>query len=197
VIRVFRLTNAMNVLEAVKGRRSIRDFHDRPVAHEAIDDLIEALRWAPSAGNLQSRKFYLVFNEDKRRRLAAAAGNKDLAARLKKAVKAALGKNALTSAPLVVVACLDRGIHARYGERGERLYAIQDVAASLMNMMLVAHDQGLGTVWIGAFDEQEVAEVLGLPEHLRPVALVPVGYPARVPAPPPRVSPEQVAEFVR
>jgi nitroreductase len=182
----------MNVLDAVKGRRSIRDFHDRPIAHEAIDDLIEALRWAPSAGNLQSRKFYLVFNEDQRKRLAAAAGNKDIAARLKKAVK-----TALTSAPLVVVACLDRGIHTRYGERGEHLYAIQDVAASLMNMMLVAHDHGLGTVWIGSFDEQEVAEFLGLPEHLRPVALVPVGYPARVPSPPPRVSPEQAVEFIR
>lgn len=187
----------MNVLDAIKGRRSIRDFQARPIPPEAIDDLIEALRWAPSAGNLQSRKFFLVFNEDLRRQLAAAAGSRDLAARLKKAVKTALGKNALTAAPLVVVACMNRGIHARYGERGERLYAIQDTAASLMNMMLAAHDRGLGSVWVGAFDEQAVTAALGLPEHLRPVALVPVGYPARVGAPPPRFSREQVAEFVR
>jgi len=187
----------MDVLDAVKGRRSIRDFQDRPIPHETLEDLIEALRWAPSAGNLQSRKFYLVFNEDLRSRLAAAAGSTALAAKLKKAVKTVLGRNALSAAPLVIVACLDRSIAARYGERGERLYAIQDVALSLMNMMLVAHDRGLGSVWIGAFDEERVASVMGLPEHLRPVALVPVGHPARVPGPPERVPREQAVEFVR
>lgn len=159
--------------------------------------MIEALRWAPSAGNLQSRKFFLVFNKDVRSRLAAAAGSKALAAVLKRTIKTMLGRNALSSAPLVIVACLDRSIAARYGERGENLYAIQDVALSLMNMMLVAHGRGLGSVWIGSFDEERVAAIMGLPEHLRPVALVPVGHPARVPAPPSRVPREQAVDIVR
>jgi nitroreductase len=116
---------------------------------------------------------------------------------MKKAFKTAVGWDPLSEAPLVIVACLDRRIAERYGERGERLYAIQDVAASLMNMLLVAHDRGLGTVWIGSFDEDAVARVLDLPGHLRPVALVPVGYPALVPAPPQRAPQEQVVEFVR
>jgi len=187
----------MNVIDTIKSRRSVRDLKDQPIPQEAIEDLIEALRWAPSAGNLQSRKFYLVFNEGIRQQLACTAGNRDFAARMKKLVKSALGRDPLASAPLVIVACLDRSIAARYGERGEHLYAIQDVAASLMNMMLVAHDRGLGSVWVGAFDEETVAAILDLPEHLRPVALVPVGYPARVPAPPPRAPGEQIVKFVR
>jgi nitroreductase len=116
---------------------------------------------------------------------------------MKQLVKTVVGSHPLSAAPLVIVACVDRRIATRYGKRGEHLYAIQDVAASLMNMMLVAHDRGLGTVWIGSFDEAAVAKVLDLPGHLRPVALVPVGYPALVPAPPQRAPLEQVVEFVR
>jgi nitroreductase len=187
----------MSVLDVVKSRRSIRVYQDRPVPEEAIGDLIEAIRWAPSAGNLQSRKFYFVFPQDRRFALAGAAGNPGLAARMKKAFKTAVGWDPLSAAPLVIVACLDRRIAERYGERGERLYAIQDVAASLMNMMLVAHDRGLGTVWIGSFDEDAVAKALDLPGHLRPVALVPVGYPGQVPAPPQRMAREQIVELVR
>jgi nitroreductase len=187
----------MSILDIVKSRRSVRAYQDRPVPEEVIGDLIEAIRWAPSAGNLQSRKFFFVFHRDRRIALSGAAGNPGLAARMKKAFKTAVGWDPLSEAPLVIVACLDRRIAERYGERGERLYAIQDVAASLMNMLLVAHDRGLGTVWIGSFDEDAVARVLDLPGHLRPVALVPVGYPALVPAPPQRAPQEQVVEFVR
>lgn len=187
----------MTVLETVKSRRSVREFTTDPIPQDIVTDLIEALRWAPSAGNLQSRKFYLVFNERVRRRLSGAAGRRDLSGRMKKVVKTVLGRDALSGAPLVVVACLDRGIAARYGDRGERLYAIQDVAASLMNMMLVAHEHGLGTVWIGSFDEKMVTESMDLQEHLRPVALVPVGYPARIPLAPQRLPCEQVVEYVR
>ena len=187
----------MSVLDIVKSRRSIRIYQNRPVPDEAVADLIEAIRWAPSAGNLQSRKFYFVFHQDRRTALSGAAGKPGFAAGMKKLIKTAVGRDPLSAAPLVIVACLDRRIAVHYGERGERLYAIQDVAASLMNMMLVAHDRGLGTVWIGSFDERAVAAALDLPEHLRPVALVPVGYPGQVPAPPQRAPQEQVVELVR
>ncbi|MEJ2183142.1 MAG: nitroreductase family protein [Nitrospirota bacterium] len=165
----------MDVMAAVRGRRSVRRFEDRPVPKALEDKLVEALLWAPSAGNLQSRKFYLVRNKDVKKHLAEAA----------------LGQSFIARAPLVVVGCTDAGIGARYGERGTFLYTIQDVATSIMCMMLAAHGEGLGSVWVGAFQEARVARVLGLPGHLRPVAVVPVGYPARVPAAPPRVSREE------
>lgn len=169
------------MLEIIKSRRSVRDFADRELPEEAVDALIEALRWAPSAGNLQSRKFYFVFNRDRKKRLVKAASNQKF----------------IADAPLAVVACLDRRIASRYGDRGVSLYAIQDVAASVMNMMLVAHELGLGSVWVGWFNELDVFEALSLPDNLRPVAIIPVGYPAAAPKPTPRVSPREAVEFMK
>ncbi|HWR57744.1 MAG TPA: nitroreductase family protein [Thermodesulfovibrionales bacterium] len=169
----------MEILQAVKERRSIRDFQKKDIPPETIDKLIDALIWAPSAGNLQARKFYFI---------------KDL--RLKKEIAAAaLGQNFIAEAPLVIIGCTDSRISNRYGERGVTLYSIQDVAASVMGMMLVAHESGLGTVWIGAFREAEVSKILALPDNLRPVAIVPVGYPSRIPSAPPRVSKSEAIEF--
>jgi len=186
----------MSVLEAIRRRRSIRDFEDRPIPAGMLDNLIEALRWAPSAGNLQSRKFFFVQNIAAQKKLAATVGNPDLLSRVKKAVKNVLKHSFVSRAPLVVVACADRRISQRYGDRGVDLYSIQDAAASVMNMMLVAHDLGLGSVWVGGFDESKVVEILQLPENLRPVALVPVGYPAEAPVPPARKEGEQIVEFI-
>ncbi|MEP9412320.1 MAG: nitroreductase family protein [Candidatus Brocadia sp.] len=169
----------MEILKAVKERRSIRDFQKKDISGEIIDKLIDALIWAPSAGNLQARKFFFI---------------KD--AKLKKEiVSAALGQSFIAEAPLVIVGCADSRISDRYGDRGVYLYSIQDVAASIMGMMLVAHENGLGSVWVGAFDEEEVFNLLNLPENLRPIAIVPVGYPLRTPSPPPRVSRHEAVEF--
>ncbi len=171
----------MTIFDAIKNRRSIRDFTDQDIPEEAVDALIEAIRWAPSAGNLQSRKFYFIFNKDVKKKL----------------VRAALNQNFIAQAPLTIVACLDRKIAARYGDRGVNLYSIQDVAASVMNMMLTAHELGLGSVWVGAFNEFEVFEILNMPHSLRPIAIIPVGYPSKIPKPTPRVSQNEIVEFVR
>jgi nitroreductase len=165
----------MDVLEAVKGRRSIRRFQRRGIPDEMINRLVEALIWAPSAGNLQSRKFYFI-TDDRLKVLLS---------------KAALNQSYVSDAPLVIVCCTDRSIASRYGGRGVELYSIQDVSCSVMCMMLVAHEMGLGSVWVGAFDEGEVSRILNLPENLRPVAIVPVGWPDRVPSAPQRVRPDE------
>jgi nitroreductase len=162
----------MEVIRAVRERRSVRDFMDRGIPEGVLEILKDALIWAPSAGNLQSRKFYMVKDEAVKGRLASAA----------------LGQTFIARAPVVLVGCADSDIHTRYGERGVYLYSIQDVSASIMSMMLVAVEVGLGSAWVGAFSESEVAEVLGLPRNLRPVAIVPIGYPALIPDAPPRVS---------
>ena len=153
----------------------MRDFTDQEIPESAIDILIEALRWAPSAGNLQSRKFYFVFNKDIRKKLAQAELKQNLA-------------SFVAHAPLVVVACVDHHSASRYGDRGKHLYCIQDTAASIQNLLLAAHDLGLGTCWVGAFKEESIMGILDLPDNLRPVAIVPVGYPARTPKAPDRVS---------
>ena len=169
----------MDILKAIKERRSIRNFQKKDIPQNIVDKLIDALIWAPSAGNLQSRKFYFVKDAKLKENIADAA----------------LGQNFIAEAPLVIVGCTDSRISGRYGERGEYLYSIQDVAVSIMGMMLVAHENGLGTVWVGAFREEEVFDLLNLPRNLRPVSIVPVGYPVKIPSPPPRVSPKEAVEF--
>ncbi len=162
----------MDVLEAIRGRRSIRRFESRAIEAGKVDLLKEALIWAPSAGNLQSRRFYFIYNDEIKEMLA----------------RAALGQRFIAAAPLVVVGCADLRIGRYYGERGINLYCIQDLSCSIENMMLAAHAMGLGTCWVGAFYEGEVSEILNLPDNLRPLAVVPVGYPAQMPKAPSRVS---------
>jgi len=169
----------MDILKAIKERRSIRNFQKKDIPKEIVDKLIDALIWAPSAGNLQARKFFFVKDVKLREDIAAAALNQDF----------------IAESPLVIVGCTDSRISSRYGERGEYLYTIQDVAVSIMGMMLVAHENGLGTVFVGAFSEEDVFDLLKLPGNLRPVAIVPVGYPVRIPSPPPRVSRREAVEF--
>lgn len=170
----------MSLLSLIKSRRSIRDFKEKEIPQDIIDELIEALIWAPSAGNLQARRFFFIKDQKTK---------KDLA-------RAALSQSFIAEAPLVIVACADLNkIASRYGSRGINLYVIQDVSASIMQLMLLAHEKGLGTVWVGAFDEEAVSEILGLPRYLRPVAIVPVGYPARIPPAPPRRTKEELIEI--
>ena len=169
----------MEFLDAIRERRSIRNFQKKDISQKIVDKLIDALIWAPSAGNLQARKFFFVKDAKLKEDIAAAALNQDF----------------IGEAPLVIVGCTDSRISSRYGERGVSLYSIQDVAASIMGMMLVAHENGLGTVWVGAFREEEVFDLLNLPGNLRPVSIVPVGYPVKIPSPPPRVSREEAVEF--
>jgi nitroreductase len=101
--------------------------------------------------------------------------------------KRALARAALTQwflgeAPVVIVVCADPERSARrYGDRGRHLYSIQDTAAAIENLLLAAVASGLGACWVGAFDEDAAADALDLSSHLRPVAIVPIGYPAEQP----------------
>jgi len=170
----------MDLRDAILGRRSIRAFLDAPLPAETFDAIKEAMLWAPSAGNLQARRFLLVRNPGVKKALGAATAQ----------------PRCFEMAPLVVVGCSDRRIERRYGARGKDLYAIQDVAASVQNLLLTAFSLGLGAVWIGAFREDLVREALSLEAWYRPVALVPIGLPAETPAPPTHVPEEQAFALV-
>jgi nitroreductase len=170
----------MPILKTIRERRSIREFTGKDPPSATLLRLIDALRWAPSAGNLQSRHFYFVCDTSRRKALARAAS-----------------QPFLSQAPVIVVACANHRIRSEYGERGVKLYCLMDVAAALQNLLLVAHEAGLGTCWVGAFDERRVRALLEIPRYLRPVSLVPLGYPAESPEPPERDERNDVAVFVR
>lgn len=170
----------MDILRAIKERRSIRDFQKKDIPEKIMNNLIDALRWAPSAGNIQARKFYFIKDKATKKKIASAA----------------LNQNFIAEAPLVIVGCTDSRISFTYRERGVFLYSIQDVACSIMGMMLLAHELGLGSTWVGAFYEEEVSRILDLPKTLRPVAIVPVGYPSKIPHPPPRISKQEAVDII-
>jgi nitroreductase len=156
----------MDVLETIKGRRSIRAFRDEEVSNGIVEILIDAARWAPSAGNIEPWEFIVVRNSETKRRLAEVA----------------LNQTFLEAAPVVIVVCADESRSFRgYGARGKTLYCIQDTAAAIQNIHLVAYSLGLGTCWIGAFREEEAREILRIPVGIRPVAIIPLGYRAEVP----------------
>lgn len=155
----------MEVKDAILGRRSVRRFRKRKIPRETIIELIRLGNAAPSAGNLQARDFVIVEDDQTKERLA----------------RAALGQNFISEAPVVIVVCANLERIAHYGNRGVTLYCLQDAAAAIQNMLLMIHDMRLGSVWVGAFNESEVSEILGLPGHIRPVALLPIGEPASMP----------------
>ncbi|HPJ30821.1 MAG TPA: nitroreductase family protein [Methanothrix sp.] len=159
----------MELKEALAGRRSVRRYTDRPVGRDLIASLLEAAETAPSAGNMRAREYYVVTRTELKLALAAAA----------------YGQEHLASAPVVVVVCADPARSGRrYGDRGQ-LYSIQDAASATTCLLLAAFDRGLASCWTGAFDESMVREILNLPRRLVPTALISIGWPAEMPAPPP------------
>jgi nitroreductase len=153
----------MGVFETILRRRSIRKFAAQPVGREQLEKLLEAARWAPSAGNLQPWVFVVVTSPQVRAELAAAA----------------FGQRFVEEAPAVLAVVAAPPKDSPYGRRGRELYCLQDTAAAVQNVLLTACELGLGTCWVGAFDEQAAARALGLAAGERPVALVPVGVPAQ------------------
>lgn len=149
--------------EVVRKRRSVRHFNNKLNVSDAdIRELLEIATSAPSAGMIQPWRFVVVRSLEARERLAAAMHQKWA-----------------TAAPVAIAVCVDpRPCSARYGERGERLYAIQDTAAAVENILLAAVDKGLASCWVGAFDTAAVARALGVTPPITPVAILPIGYSA-------------------
>lgn len=171
----------MDLFEIIKMRRSIRRFDPaKPVDERTVTKILEAGIWAPSAGNTQCWMFHIVRDTDLKKRLATEAGHQPF----------------INDAPVVIVVCADLDhLERSYGERGRFTYALQDTAAAIENMLLSVTALGLGCCWIGAFNEDAAAKILGLPKGLRPVAMLPIGVPAERPKPPPRRSLAEITVY--
>lgn len=153
----------MDVLKAIEGRRSIRKYSARPVEEEKLNKVLEAARLAPSARNRQEWKFIVVKDDQKRAGLAEAA----------------MGQTLLEEAPVAIVCCgTDPESVMVCGQRRHTV----DLSIAASFMILEAHEQGLGTCWLGRFDESKVKKLLGIPDEIRVVTMTPLGYPDESPA---------------
>ncbi len=155
----------------LSSRRSVREYEPGGITEEEKDYLINAAKTAPSAGNLEAWDVIFVSDDGQLEQLGDAAG----------------GQHQIPDAGCAAVVCANyvRSM-SRYGDRGI-LYAVQDATIAAAYMMLAAHALRLHTCWIGAFDEAEVKEVLELPGHIRPVAILSIGV-----GMPPEQSPERM-----
>ena len=190
----------MEVMEAIRKRRSIRRYKPDPVPAHMVDGILEAARLAPSTGNIQSWKFKVITDEKTRKELQRAAH----------------GQKFVGKAPLIIACCADfsafkelsqrslelitkgsyrpsLGIILHYARKGNRdteerqfIHAIMNVTIAVEQMILAATEMGLGTCWIRAFDAKEATSILDLPSEVMLLALLTVGYPDESPNPRPR-----------
>ena len=151
----------MDVLEAIRNRRSVRSYSPRSIPPEVMDRMRQALRYAPSACNYQPWRFIFVSDVDLRQKLARVANDQLW----------------MAEAPVTIVACgLPTEAYKRMGGDGNSIDI--DVAIALDHLTLAAVADGLGTCWIGAFNEQKAKQLLGVPPPVKVVAMTPLGYPA-------------------
>ncbi|MEM4756001.1 MAG: nitroreductase family protein [Candidatus Woesearchaeota archaeon] len=158
-------------LEYLRNRRSIRKYKDIPLDWEIIGELLYAGRDAPSAGNLQARKFIVITDQAKRKAVAEACFHQYW----------------IATAPLLIVIVAEPEKLARfYGVRGERFYSIQECAVAAQNIIIAAQSLGLGSCFVSAFDEEDLRAVLKIPQFSRPQVVVTIGYPDEIVPEPPK-----------
>ncbi len=180
----------MELMEAIRDRRSIRHYRPEPVDDQTLEKVLEAARLAPSWANTQCWRFIVVRDEVTRNRLADTLfttpdiGDKNPA------------EKSIRTAPVVIVACAELGRSGFYSgkpttDKGD--WYMFDVALAMQNLVLAAHSLRLGTVHIGSFRAEELAKILNIPEGFCPVGMTPLGYPDQQPKPRPR---KELAEIV-
>jgi nitroreductase len=160
--------SSQELLRIIYNRRSVRRYERRPVPDDVLRSVLEAGRQAPSARNLQPYCFIVVRDPELKKKLIFSEWNKFI-----------------EEAPIVIVGCGD----------SRAKWAVVDVAIALQNMVIAAEVLGLGTCWIGHFIEDEVKRILRIPDYMRVVAMITLGYPAERPGPRPKKSLEELVRY--
>jgi nitroreductase len=176
--------NAVELMEAIQGRRSIRRYKTDPVPDDMLEKVLEAVRWAPSWANTQCWEIIVVREHGIKREVVETLSLGNAA------------REAIIQAPLLLVLI---GIKGRAGFRkGEAStdkgdWYMFDCGLATQSLCLAAHAQGLGTVIVGAFDAAKAAAILQVPQGKAVVTMTPLGFPEKIPSPPKR---KEIAEFV-
>lgn len=169
----------MELLDAIKSRRSIRHYLTDDIPEESLNAVLEAARWAPSWANTQCTRLVVVRDKSTREKLAASLrpGNP--------------ATEAMNQAPVIIVVCAEMGKAGFTGGgnvtnrdnwkvsvTGKGDWYMFDTALAVQNLSLAAHDVGLGTVIVGGFNPAEVSEILNVPRGIEVVTMTPLGFPA-------------------
>ncbi|TET72457.1 MAG: nitroreductase, partial [Candidatus Aminicenantes bacterium] len=154
----------MKVLDVIQKRRSVRKYKEDPIPEKDLMRVLEAARLAPSGKNFQPWKFIIVKDKTLKEKLAQASA----------------GQFFMAEAPIIIVGCgFPDNCYAHMG-RYMKSWSV-DVTIALEHLILQAQEEGLGTCWIGSFEEEEVKAILNIPENVKVLALTPLGYPDEIP----------------
>lgn len=168
-----KINKIMEFEQVLRKRHSVRKFKDKEIPEEIIRKILEFSNLSPSAGNLQARKVVLIKDKNTKEQIARASLNQDF----------------ISKAPVVFLICADiEESIEKYGKRGKELYSIQDATIFASYLQLAITSVGLSSCWVGALEEEEIKKILKLPENLRPITVIPVGYPDEKPYKTPRKS---------
>ena len=174
----------MDLMEAIKGRRSIRKYKADPVPEDVLRKVMEAVRWAPSWANTQCWEVIVVRDPHVKSEILGTVS------------EANPSHSAMAEAPILLVLCGKKAISGCF--RGKPLtgkgdWLMFDTGLAMQNLCLAAYSLGLGTVIIGSFDHKRAQEILGVPQNVEVVAMTPLGYPAAEGITPKR---KEISEFV-
>ncbi len=162
----------MELLEAIKTRRSVRTYQDKPVEDEKLQAVLDAVRMAPSWANMQCWRMVVVKDKAAREKISDLSYVESYFS--PKGYKSNPSKKALAAAPVVIVLCADP---AQSGVLWDQNYYLVDAGIAAQNLMLAARSLGLGTVFVGVYDEEKMKELLSIPASIRIIGLLPLGYP--------------------
>jgi nitroreductase len=163
----------MEFKEVLEQRRSFRKFKPTEIPEDMIMEILELAQLAPSAGNLQAYKVQIIRSEDKKMKLKDATFTRTFTK-----------QESIVSAPALFLVCADTEESGKiFKERGETLYAVQDATIFAAYLQLAIASKGLASVWVGSFNEDETRNALSLPANLRPLIMMPFGYPDGEPRP--------------
>jgi nitroreductase len=165
----------MDVIEAIATRRSIRRFADKPVDESMLESLFNSVRMSPSWANMQCWRFIVVRDAALKAKISDLTYVESFMA--PKGYKANPSKLGVAEAPALIIACADP---QQSGELWGQQYYMADTGIAAQTLMLAAHSMGLGTVFVGVFEEEKLRLLLGIPANIRIVGLFPIGYPREI-----------------
>ena len=177
------MKNMQELDKVIRKRKMIRKYdQSREVPDKIINKLIDNASRAPSAGHTQVQEFVVIKEPSIKRKLMLASVNQEQ----------------VEEAPVLIVVCSNTSRSVgRYGERGKEFYSIIDGAFASMLILLTATNEGLGASFVGAFNDEKVSEILGLPEHVRPIGIIALGYSDEKPARLERIQKDRLIHYER
>lgn len=170
----------METFEAIRGRRSIRNYKDKKIPRYLLKKIMEAAIWSPSGSNAQAWKFIVIDSEEEIRKIKI------------------LSPGIFDIPPAIVVVCRDlKRAYETGGELGRDILSLMDISMASQNIMLRAYDLGIGSCPVRSFGVNAIRKLLNLPDHISPELLITLGYPEKIPAPPKRRKMDEVVQWYK